>query len=209
MKKNNNLIVLWDFGGVLTKSPFLNIKKYEKEISIPEKSIIKINSTNPLNNAWAKLEKNLISYNTFSENYISEAASIGIKKIKPLELLKCLEAPLDKEMTNILSMVSDKYICACLTNNVKNFYSEKSKQAFDSIKKNFKFVFESSKIGLRKPERGIYLYVIKKMNVNPNNIIFIDDLGINLKPAKEIGIITYKHTSPKDTLNFLKNKLLV
>ena len=112
-------------------------------------------------------------------------------------------------MTNILSMVSDKYICACLTNNVKNFYSEKSKQAFDSIKKNFKFVFESSKIGLRKPERGIYLYVIKKMNVNPNNIIFIDDLGINLKPAKEIGIITYKHTSPKDTLNFLKNKLVL
>ena len=61
MIKNQIKIVLWDFGGVLTKSPFQYIKKYEEKNEIPSNSIIKINSINPLENAWAKLEKNLIS----------------------------------------------------------------------------------------------------------------------------------------------------
>ena len=207
MIKNQIKIVLWDFGGVLTKSPFQYIKKYEEKNEIPSNSIIKINSINPLENAWAKLEKNLISLQDFSNLYNGEANNLGIKNIVPMELLKCLEAPLNKKIVDVLKLISHKYTCACLTNNVKGFFSIKSKKEFASIKSNFKFVFESSKIGLRKPEKKIYIYVLEKLKVKPENILFIDDLGINLKPAREIGFLTYKFINNKDALKFLKNHL--
>ena len=62
MNYNNIKLILWDYGGVLTYSPFLNIKNFEKFSNIKQNSIIKINSNKPFVNAWAKLEKNLISF---------------------------------------------------------------------------------------------------------------------------------------------------
>ena len=78
---------------------------------------------------------------------------------------------------------------------------------FDNIKKNFSLIVESSKVGMRKPEKKIYLYVLNLLKVNAEEILFIDDLGINLKPARELGFHTYKFTNTNDTISFMKNML--
>ena len=80
-------------------------------------------------------------------------------------------------------------------------------KAFEEFKDNFSYTFESSKIGMRKPEIEIYKYVIKKLKVNPENILFIDDLGINLKPAKIIGMKTYKMLDYNNIKQYLFNLL--
>ena len=84
-------VVLWDVGGVLTESPIKNFEKYEKIISLPKGSIVKINNINHLNNAWAKYEKNMISKKKFIELFKDEAKSQNILKVDPLEILSCLE----------------------------------------------------------------------------------------------------------------------
>ena len=78
---------------------------------------------------------------------------------------------------------------------------------FESIKHNFSLIIESSKIGLRKPEKQIYSHVLKVLKVSAQEILFIDDLGINLKPAKELGFHTYKFTDTDKTISYIKNML--
>ena len=78
---------------------------------------------------------------------------------------------------------------------------------FETIKKNFSIIIESSKIGMRKPEKNIYLYVLNLLKVNAEDILFIDDLGINLKPARELGFHTYKFTNTNETIAFMKKML--
>ena len=78
MNYNNIKFILWDYGGVLTNRPFLKIKDFEKFSNIKQNSIIKINSNKPFVNAWAKLEKNLISFTEFSSLFKEEAKNIGI-----------------------------------------------------------------------------------------------------------------------------------
>ena len=200
---NNIKFVLWDIGGVLTESPFKEFKIYEKSLSLPSGSIIKINSSNPFENAWAKLEKGLISIEEFSILFKKEAKSIGITKINIPKLLNCLKLKINTEMVELLKLVSKNYENICLTNNFKDVTNGE----LDTIYNNFTYIFESSKLNMRKPEKKIYKHVLKKLDTQANRILYIDDLGINLKPAREIGFLTYKFVDNKTTIKFVKNIL--
>tara|TARA_X000000950_G_C13809352_1_gene616944 strand:- start:650 stop:1279 length:630 start_codon:yes stop_codon:yes gene_type:complete len=201
-------VVLWDVGGVLTQSPIKRFERYEKTVSLPKGSIVKINSINNLNNAWAKYEKNMISKKKFIKLFKNEAKSQNILKVDPLEILSCLELKIVPDMLETLKKVKKKYLCACLTNNFDDRYLTPScKKVKEILNRNFDFTFESSKLKCRKPEYEIYEMVIKTLNVKNDEILFIDDLGINLKPARHLGINTYKSSNTKDTISFLNNQL--
>ena len=203
MIKNDIRIVLWDIGGVLTESPIKKFMSYEKSLSLFPGSIVKINSTNPMNNAWAKLEKGLIPVDEFSILFNREAKALGIHNIDIPKLLKCLELDLNEDMVRLLKLVSKNYTCVCLTNNFKNTVNRNLK----GIEKYFSHIFESSKLKMRKPEKRIYNHVLQKINIDAKNVLFIDDLGINLKPAREIGFLTYKFIENKLTIKYVKNIL--
>ena len=205
--KRKYKIILWDFGGVLTKSPIKNFTSYEKKNDLKLGTIIKINSTNHLNNAWALLEKNQISLKQFSIMFKEEAAALGIKEIIPELVLECLNVGIDKEMYKMFTSIRKNYKCACLTNNINYNYLPFKKNSFEELKGHFSYIFESNKLGTRKPEEKIYKIVIEKLNVLPEEILFLDDLGINLKPAKKLGINTYKVTDINKSIKFLKNEL--
>ncbi len=209
MRNNNIKFVLWDYGGVLTYSPFSKIQEFEKKNNYTSNSIIKINSKNSYDNAWAKLEKNDIDINEFIERYQQEAKYFGIRKINPAKLLMCLETSLNKNMVNLLIKTSKKYKNACLTNNFKKGILKDNKLNFDSIKNNFYKIFESSQLSMRKPEKEIYIHVINELDVKPEEILFIDDLGINLKPARELGFHTYKMIDEKSTIEYIEKKLRI
>ncbi len=205
---NNIKLILWDYGGVLTKSPLAKFTEYEKKYNLPSGTIIKINSHNKLNNAWAKLEKNLISKKEFSELFLKEARDLKIKeKLDTNKILDCLNVELEPIMVDIFLKLKKKITCACLTNNIQNNNNIISSNTFNAFKNNFSYVFESSKLGLRKPEEEIYKHVLSFLKLPPQNILFIDDLGINLKPAKKLGFNTYKAINPKETQVFLEHFL--
>jgi putative hydrolase of the HAD superfamily len=64
----------------------------------------------------------------------------------------------------------------------------------------FDVVIESSKVGVRKPDPRFYEMACKELDIEPHEAVFLDDLGINLKPAKAMGMTTIKVVTPDQAL---------
>ena len=71
----------------------------------------------------------------------------------------------------------------------------------------FDLVLESSKVGVRKPEPGFYTLACERLGVEPAECVFLDDLGINLKPARQLGMTTIKVDDPAVALAELSTTL--
>lgn len=196
MEFNQYSSIFWDFGGVITSSPFEAFNKFEKENKLPENFLRKVNSTNPENNAWALLEQSKINQEEFDKLFFQESSQLG-HGVAGLKVLNLLEGDLRMGMVSVIRKLNELgFTQACLTNNFIPS-NENQPDMIDLDKKAevfdlFDFVFESKEIGLRKPDQAFYDHVIKEVNILPNKIIFLDDLGINLKPAKAMGITTIK-----------------
>ena len=205
--------VFWDFGGVITSSPFDSFNIYEKEHKIPKDFIRTINSTNPHVNAWAKLERDEIDQEEFDSLFAAESKKMGYA-IPGKEVLALLKGQIRPEMVNALRTIKDKLIQGCLTNNIQPMEDQQLEKnnsaisgAHQEIMKLFDFVFESSKENVRKPDPNFYKLACQRGNVKPNEVIFLDDLGINLKPAKALGMKTIKVVKADKALQELQGLL--
>ena len=205
--------VFWDFGGVITSSPFDSFNIYEKEHKIPKDFIRTINSTNPHVNAWAKLERDEIDQEEFDSLFAAESKKMGYA-IPGKEVLALLKGQIRPEMVNALRTIKDKLIQGCLTNNIQPMEDQQLEKnnsaisgAHQEIMKLFDFVFESSKENVRKPDPNFYKLACQRGNVKPNEVIFLDDLGINLKPAKALGMKTIKVVKADKALQELQDLL--
>jgi len=207
--------VLWDFGGGITSRPFEAFNRYELDHALPLDFIRKVNSTNPDENAWAQLESNKISLKEFDEAFALEAKALG-QVVRGEEVLALLSGSIRPEMIKALKLIKLKFKIACITNNIKadkvNADSEqKSHQTFREAFSLFDHVIESSKVGIRKPDPKIYLLACKTLGIEPEDAIFLDDLGINLKPARALGMTTIKvldaHTALSELSALLKMDL--
>ncbi|WP_340151098.1 HAD-IA family hydrolase [uncultured Sneathiella sp.] len=200
--------VLWDFGGVLTTSPFEAFTRFEMEHGLPANFIRKINSTDPDTNAWAQFERSAVTLDEFDKLFEGESGNLG-HPIPGTEIIKLLAGDIRPNMVNALKLCGEKYICTCLTNNVAagngpGMTRDAAAQAeVEAVMRLFKQVIESSKIGLRKPDPRIYEYACEQMGVNPEEVVYLDDLGINLKPAAAMGMRTIKVVSEEQALRDL------
>ena len=213
MKLNEYSSIFWDFGGVITSSPFEAFNKFEIKNNLPENFLRKVNSTNPQSNAWALLEQSKITQMEFNELFFQESSDLGYG-VDGLEVLNLLEGDLRLGMVEIIKTLKKKgFTQACLTNNfIPN--NDNQPDMIDLNKKTeifnlFDFIFESKEIGLRKPDQAFYDYVLEKVDTSPEKIIFLDDLGINLKPAKAMGITTIKVVSESQAKVDLENLLKI
>ena len=159
---------------------------------------------NPDNNAWAKSERGEIDINTFLEEFEKEALSIG-QKINAKEILQQLYGSLRKNMINKIKLLSTskKYKLICLTNVLKGvdiFTPKERVEAVKDVMSYFDIIYESYKLNMRKPEARIYQYILKELNIEPQETVFLDDLGMNLKSARKLGINTIKVIEPNDAI---------
>ena len=205
--------VFWDFGGVITTSPFDSFNIYEESQNLPKDLIRTINSTNPDNNAWAKLERNEIDQEEFDSIFEVESQQFG-HSVPGKEVLALLKGQIRPEMVKALREIKDKLIQGCLTNNIQSTEDqelEKDNAAISGTHQEimglFDFVFESSKENVRKPDPRFYQLACKRGEVNPNEVVFLDDLGINLKPAKALGMRTIKVVKAENALKDLQDLL--
>jgi putative hydrolase of the HAD superfamily len=204
--------VIWDFGGVILTSPFEAFARYEREIGLPDGFIRKVNATNPDDNAWAQLERNEVDVAGFGLLFESEARAISdhdaVTKISGEHVIALLAGEVRPQMVEALRRCRAAGLpIACLTNNIQTpgdgpGGSERSKQ-ISEVMSLFDHVVESSKIGVRKPEPGAYLATCELLGVEPAACVFLDDLGINLKPARALGMTTIKVVDPDDALDEL------
>ena len=203
--------VFWDFGGVITSSPFESFNKYETEKNLPKDFLRLINSTNSDSNAWAKLERSEVDLDEFNDLFLDESRKLG-HPIPGKEVIALLKGEVRPQMVSALKSIKDRLVLACLTNNIqamdKGFEGNVSASGkHDEIMQLFDFVIESSKVNVRKPDPDFYLLACKKAKISPDEAIFLDDLGINLKPAKELGMKTIKVIDPDVALDELQSLL--
>lgn len=204
--------VFWDFGGVITSSPFESFNKFEKMNNLPINFLRSVNATNPDRNAWAKLERNEISLNEFDGLFETESKSLG-HPVKGKEVISLLKGEIRPEMLEALKRIKGNLLQACLTNNIQSMNEEgfegnvSAAGKHEEVMNMFDFVFESSKENVRKPDPEFYLRACDRGNVNPKEVVFLDDLGINLKPAKALGMFTIKVINPIEALNELETLL--
>jgi len=189
--------ILWDFGGVFTTSPFENFNLLEERCGAPRDFIRTLNSVNPTTNAWAQFESNQVSLEEFDELFAKESKLAG-HEIRGKEVINVLSGDLRPKMVELLKLCKERYKVACITNNVKagrgpGMSSDDDKASkVSKVMELFDDVIESSVEGIRKPNPEIYKLACQRISVEPDKCLFIDDLGINLKPAKELGMKTIK-----------------
>ena len=196
--------VFWDFGGVILSSPFEAFNAYEQANGIPIDHIRRVNSTDPDTNAWARIERRELTHDEFDEVFAAESEALG-HRIPGRDVIGMLYGSVRPEMVVALDTVIEAgYVTACLTNN---FATDGHRAEVEAVMARFQHVVESSKVGLRKPEVGFYEIACEVAAVDPSEVVFLDDLGINLKPAKAMGMTTIKVTSADQAIADLEGVL--
>ena len=194
--------VLFDFGGVILSSPFEAFAAYEKEIGLPANTIRKINATDPDSNAWAQFERREVSTEEFVLLFEEEALALGYE-LDAQRILEGLHGSLRPSMVEALSKCSSKFKTAMLTNNITPMGEQDLDEDVQKVVEIFDLLIESSIEGCRKPEEKFYEVACERLNVKPENCVFLDDLGINLKPARAMGMATIKVIDPEDAIKEL------
>lgn len=204
--------VLWDFGGVLTESPFEAFRCYEREHGLPEGFIRRLNAANPDGNAWARFERGELTLAEFDDAFGQESRAAGYA-VPGSKVVRLLYRAVRPAMVEALRRCSEHYLTACVTNNVNTGVghglptSDERAEEIERILSLFDLVIESSKVGARKPEPGFYRIALDALQVEPAQTVYLDDLGINLKPARAMGMTTIKVESEEQALAELEQVL--
>ena len=198
---NTPRAVLWDFGGVILSSPFEAFRKYEQEAGLPEDFIRRLNARNPDTNAWAKMERSEVSLEDFVALFEAEARDQG-HQIDGWRVLRSISGDIRPQMVEALRRCKAEFRVACITNNMKHgdgpgmARTPDKAKAVAEVLTLFEHVFESSRLGWRKPDPRIYRHACDLLGVAPEECIYLDDLGVNLKPARAMGMRTIKVGDP-------------
>lgn len=200
------LAVVWDFGGVFTTSPFEAFNRFEAERGLPTDFIRTVNATRPDHNAWALFERAEITPEDFDRLFREEAIALG-HDVGGADVLPLLSGDVRPRVVAALHDCKARGLkVGCITNNVRTGHGagmsgDPEKAAtVAGIMASFDLVIESSKSGVRKPDPRIYRMMIDVLGVPAAECIYLDDLGVNCKPAAELGMHAIKVTGEAQLL---------
>lgn len=183
---------LFDFGGVILSSPFEAFARYEQENDLPIDFIRSVNATDPDTNAWARLERAELDVAGFVEAFAEESAALG-HEIPGRVILDLLVGDLRPEMVEAVRRCGERLKLGLLTNN---FAAMDAGGPIGEVLSLFDVIVESSRVGVRKPDPAFYELACEMLDIEPKDAVFLDDLGINLKPARAMGMTTIKVDDP-------------
>jgi putative hydrolase of the HAD superfamily len=201
--------VIWDFGGVLTSSPFEAFTRYEAKKGLPKDFVRSVNAQNIHENAWAKLERSEVTADEFDALFRAESKALG-HEVPGKDILGLLSGDVRPSVVDALKVCKSSVKVGCITNNAPigkgaGMSSDSQKAAeVSEIMTKFDHVIESSKLGIRKPDPRIYALMCEALDVDPARCIYLDDLGINLKPARAMGMHTIKVLNEAQLLQDLR-----
>ena len=197
--------VIWDFGGVFTSSPFEAFNRFEAENGLPKDLIRRVNATNHHQNAWALFERNEIDTERFDQLFLEESTALG-HPVQGRDVLPLLSGAVRPRMVAALKTCKQHFKVGCITNNVVSMHSpgqneiQQAAGAMGQVMPLFDAIIESSKAGVRKPDPKIYQMMCDLLGVAPAACVYLDDLGINCKPAATLGMKAIKVIDVDQTL---------
>jgi len=201
--------VIWDFGGVFTSSPFEAFNAFEAASGLPHDLIRLVNRTNPESNAWAKFESAEIDAAGFDALFLEESTALG-HPVRGADVLPLISGKIRPAMVEALKTCKAHFKVGCITNNMKtgldaSMTTDPTKvKATALILPLFDAVIESSKVGVRKPDPKIYQMMCELLSVEPSQCVYLDDLGINCKPAAALGMTAIKVSGETQALDDLE-----
>jgi putative hydrolase of the HAD superfamily len=199
--------VIFDVGGVILTSPFDSFARYEADNGLPAGLLRQLNATNPDTNAWARLERSEVDLAGFAELFEDEAREAG-HTVDGRAVLALLGGQLRPAMVEALRRCHERLKTAMLTNNfvvgAPQAEGERGTGPMAELIDHVDVVVESSRVGLRKPDPAIYRLVCEELGVEPLEAAFLDDLGVNLKPARALGMTTIKVGDPDAAITELE-----
>lgn len=205
--------VIFDFGGVITSSPFEAFNRLEAARGLPKDSVRRINATNPDTNAWARFERAEIDAAAFDTAFASEAQALGLD-LTGADVIACLAGDVRPRMVAALdALKAEGLTLSCITNNVRAgrgsamVFDEARAAEIAAIMERFDHVIESSKAGVRKPDPRIYAMMCEALSIPPQACVYLDDLGVNCKPAAAMGMAAIKVTGEEQALSDLRTLL--
>ncbi len=200
--------VIWDFGGVFTTSPFEAFRRFEAERGLPRDFIRQVNAADPDANAWARFERSEIDAAAFDALFLEEATRLG-HAVRGAEVLPLLSGDVRPRVVAALKACKARFKVGCITNNVVTGHgtgmagSAEKATALAEIFAQFDAVLESSKAGVRKPDPRIYQMMCERLTVAPERCVYLDDLGVNCKPAAALGMTAIKVATEDQALEEL------
>jgi len=183
--------VLFDLGGVVLDSPFDGFARYEEATGLPAGFIRSLIATDPDTNAWARFERSEVDADEFAALFEAEAAAAGAR-LEARAIFAMLSGRPRPAMVEAVRRCAAQLPVAAVTNNMVGFSGGGGRPDLDEVLALFHVVVESSKVGLRKPDPRIYTLACDLLGVAPDEAVFLDDLGVNLKPARALGMRTIK-----------------
>jgi putative hydrolase of the HAD superfamily len=198
--------VLFDYGGVISDGPFVAFERYERMHGLPAGFIRTINATNPLDNAWARFERSEITFDEFRAAFSAEARAAG-SSVDARELFTMFGGAPRPEMVEAVRRCQEHFKTGLLTNNFVSPFAGERDPMMEELRSAFDAVVESSVVGVRKPDERFYLIACEALGVTPDRSVFLDDLGVNLKPARALGMVTIKVVDTERALDELEGVL--
>ncbi len=205
--------VLFDFGGVILSSPFEAFARYESEHGLPDGFIRSVNARDHHTNAWARLERGEISLDQFAMEFEQESTAMG-HAIAGWDVLGLLAGEVRPAMVEAVRRCAEHLKTGLLTNNVVSMsntdmgdagFHAQGPSPIAEVVALFDVVVESSVVGVRKPEPRFYEIACEQLGIDPPEAVFLDDLGVNLKPARAMGMTTIKVDNPADAIAELED----
>lgn len=196
--------VLFDLGGVLLSSPFDGFAAYERTRGLPPGAIRTVNATDPDTNAWACFERGEIGRAEFVVRFEVEARAAGYD-IEGHAVLDALRGAPVPSMIDALRRVHRSHATGLLTNNLQPI--DPASLAAELVLPHCDVVVQSSVEGVRKPDAAFYALACDRLGVEPSECVFLDDLGVNLKPARALGMHTIKVMHAEDAIAELESVL--
>jgi putative hydrolase of the HAD superfamily len=205
--------VIWDFGGVITTSPFEAFNRLEAARGLPRDFIRAVNAANPDDNAWARFERAEIDAAAFDAEFAQAARAMG-HDLRGADVIAVLAGDVRPAMVATLdALKAAGYALGCITNNVPSgkgagmAMTEARAAEVAAVMTRFDHIIESSKAGVRKPDPRIYAMMCEALGVAPSQCVYLDDLGINCKPAAAMGMRAIKVTGEAQALAELADML--
>jgi putative hydrolase of the HAD superfamily len=193
--------VVFDLGGVVYPSPLDVFRAYERDHGLPDRFISEVVLADPEHGAWSRLERGELGFDEFCDAFDAECAAHG-GTVSARDLMAAVGselAPRPAMVAAIASIRRHGLKTGALTNNWSDDTTDGDRQRW-SVTDWFDVVVESATEGLRKPDPRIYRLVCERLEVSPKATVFLDDLGANLKPARELGMTTIKVAEPDAAL---------
>jgi len=199
--------VIFDLGGVVLGSPLHAIAAYEREIGIPEGFVNRVVVDSGPGGAWSRLERGELPMDAFHRAFEADCEERGhrLSAAEMMGRIHAAAAPRPAMLEAVRRIRTRELVVTALTNNWAS--EDDGGGTGSALRPHFDFFIESSQLGLRKPDPRIYRYTCELMGVTPDEAVFLDDIGGNLKPARELGMATIKVDQPDAALSALAEML--